>query len=63
MPSTYFYPSFRDWLGKFHCNLTQSDWEEIIEEDKDIDYSTVGSGLQFEVEEQDVNHNAVAEQS
>ena len=49
--TTNFYASFREWLDNNFPVLDEEVWSRILDEDKDIDYSIMGSGQWVEREE------------
>lgn len=46
VPANNFYSGFRKWLDENYSIIDQSTWDQIREEDKEIDYETVGNGMQ-----------------
>lgn len=51
IPQTNFYAAFRDWIKINFPTLNDMIWSELLEEDDNIDYNIVGSGIQEELEE------------
>ena len=39
VPATTFYDDFRTWLDNNYPNESEIDWQQILEEDRSIDYS------------------------
>ncbi len=44
VPATNFYVAFRDWMNINFPAIDSVVWSELLEEDEDIDYSTIGNG-------------------
>lgn len=59
VPQTNFYSSFREWLTTNFPVLNEAIWDEILEEDRNVDYSTIGSGTVELVEEEVIGENVI----
>lgn len=44
VPATNFYSSFREWVDVNFPVLNDNLWIDILDEDENIDYGTVGTG-------------------
>ena len=48
VPVTNFYGGFREWIGINFPTLNDVTWSQLLEEDRNIDYSMTGSGMTCE---------------
>lgn len=48
---TNFYTKFREWLDINFPTITEDAWKEIMTEDANVDYISLGSGMQVSQEQ------------
>lgn len=59
LPLHTFYSSFREWIDEKYSNINQEAWDQIMFEDAEVDYETVGSGILGDPADEEVINDGI----